>query len=365
MSGTSMDGVDCAICQVSAAGVRLEDLWHRSFPSTLAARIRTAAAGGLDAHAVGQLHHDLGRYYARAAVPQAVGQCDLVGLHGQTVFHHPDPHAPATFQLGEPAYLAAALGVPVVANFRAADLALGGQGAPLATSFHVQVFGERGRHVAVQNLGGIGNVTSIDWCKGRTPRVVAFDTGPGNILVDLAVQRLSGGREQFDTGGRRARHGRPDLRLVRRWLRHPYFSQAPPKSTGRELWGAHWLDRAWDQFKKAGLGADDRVATLAEFTVRSVCESYRQFLTSFPTRVILAGGGARNGYFRRGIERALSEEAPGIEVVTSAQCGWPVQAVEPAAFAWLAWLRWHARPGNLPETTGARRAVPLGQIALA
>jgi len=171
MSGTSIDSVDYALCEVDARRVRLVKLWSRSFPPPLQRGLHLAASGAADSHELAQLHHDLGRFYARGARrgPREP-QPQLVGLHGQTVFHHPDRRAPATLQIGEPAYLVEALRVPVVSNFRVADLAAGGQGAPLATIFHVRVFGQRGRHVCVNNLGGISNVTSVDGKLGVYPR---------------------------------------------------------------------------------------------------------------------------------------------------------------------------------------------------
>ena len=190
---------------------------------------------------IARLHHDLGRFYARAAAPFA-GRAELIGVHGQTVYHQPGGERPATWQLGEPAYLAERLRVPVVSNFRAADLAAGGEGAPLATLFHRLVFGRPGRHICVQNLGGISNVTSIHWKRGTAPRILAFDTGPGNLLINLAISQLSAGRLDYDPDGRYAARGRPDLRAAGNWLAHPFFRKPSPKSSGRELFGDRFMD---------------------------------------------------------------------------------------------------------------------------
>lgn len=306
---------------------------------------------------------DLGRFYARCARAQPHGPApQLVGLHGQTVFHQPNRPAPATFQLGEPSYLAETLGVPVVSNFRAADLAVGGQGAPLATAFHLAVFAERGRRVCFNNLGGISNVTFLDWSATGPPRVLAFDTGPANVLLDLAMRQFSRGRLGLDRDGAWAGRGRPAEPLLTRWLKHPFFRRRPPKSTGRELFGEPFLREALGEFKRRRLSHCDALATLTELTARSLALNYRLHLPARPDRVVLAGGGAANPVLVAAIRSALAEPAPGPAVLSSDTLGWPLQSVEPAAFAWLAWLRSFRRPGNLPRTTGAGREVLLGQI---
>lgn len=363
MSGTSLDGVDCALCAVDAARCELVALWSAPFPAPLRRRLHEAARGAASSWETAQLHHDLGRFYAQVAQPpRGRRRPAVIGLHGQTIFHQPAQPHPATFQLGEPAYLAQALGAPVVNNFRAADLAAGGQGAPLATGFHVQVFGQRGRHVCVNNLGGISNVTSIDWRRGPRPRVLAFDTGPANVLLDLAVRTLTGGRQDMDTDGVRAARGRVCEPLLRAWLRHPYFRRPPPKSTGRELFGEPFLKSALPAMRRARLNTEDMLATLTEFTARSVADNYARHLPGAPDRVILGGGGAANPVLVGAITNALRQREPATRVTTTDALGWPAQSIEPAAFALLAWRRWRGLPGNLPATTGARRAVLCGQI---
>jgi anhydro-N-acetylmuramic acid kinase len=283
-------------------------------------------------------------------------------LHGQTVFHNPDLKAPATLQIGEGAYLAEMLRVPVVSNFRAADLAAGGQGAPLATAFHVRVFGRRGRHVCVNNLGGISNVTSIDWRRGVAPKVLAFDTGPANVLLDLAMGQFTNGRRSLDRDGAWSARGRVCQPLLAEWLEHPYFRRPPPKSTGRELFGERFLVDALAAARRRRLSKFDLVATLTEFTARSLAMNYRAHLPNAPDSVVLAGGGAANPALREGIAAALHETRLETSVCMSADLGWPLQSIEPAAFAYLAWLRQRGQPGNLPETTGAERAVMCGVV---
>jgi anhydro-N-acetylmuramic acid kinase len=360
MSGTSVDGVDYALCEVRARSVTLLKLWSLEFPKTMQRRLHTAAANECTAHELAQLHHDLGRLFAQQTISLRAG-AQLVGLHGQTVYHHPDGKTPATLQLGEPAYLAEALTVPVVSNFRVADLAAGGQGAPLATLFHRIAFAQLGKHVCVNNLGGISNVTSLDWRKGAGPRITAFDTGPANVLLDIAMRELTGGRKTYDADGASARRGRVDESLLSQWLRHRFFRAAPPKSTGRELFGEKfWSENRLGRPSK--LSRVDLLATLTEFTARSLALNYRLHLPSLPDLVVLCGGGANNSFLVERITAALRELNPKAEVVNSKALDWPTQAVESAAFALLAYYRWKELPGNIPATTGARRPVLLGQV---
>ncbi len=363
MSGTSLDGVDYALCAVRRRTFQLVALWSAAFPPALRHQLHACARGEATSWALAQAHHDLGRFYARHAARFPAGKRpQLVGLHGQTVFHRPDRRSPATLQIGEPAYLVEALRVPVVSNFRAADLAAGGQGAPLASRFHQRVFGRPGRHVCVQNLGGIGNVTSLDWTSGPALRVLAFDTGPANVLLDLAARHFSNGRRTMDTNGAWAARGCADETLLARWLKHPFFARRPPKSTGRELFGEPFLARVLADAGRRGLSRHDVLATLTEFTARSVALNYRRHLPSAPDEVVLTGGGAANPILVAVITRAVEQLAPTARIVTSDTLGWPLASIEPAAFALLAWLRNEGMAGNLPATTGARRAALLGVI---
>jgi len=361
MSGTSIDGVDYALCEIERDPVQLLKLWVREFPKTLHCRLHAAAANESSAHHLAQLHHDLGRLYAQQA-KQLKARAELVGVHGQTVFHNPDRRTPATLQIGEPAYLAEALRVPVVSNFRAADLAAGGQGAPLATLFHKIVFAKRGQHVCVNNLGGISNVTSLDWRTGREPRVMAFDTGPANVLIDLVMREFTRGKQTFDRNGTWAKRGKANEKLVRRWLKHPFFAQAPPKSTGRELFGGLFWRGEQKHIRSAQLSKFDVIATLTEFTARSLALNYALHLHTAPNLVVRCGGGAKNPALVARIDDALRATHPNTRVATSEEFGWPASAIEPAAFALLAYYRWNRIPANIPATTGANRAVLLGQI---
>lgn len=362
MSGTSLDGVDYALCRIERGRVRLLELKSRRFPDRLRSRLEAAAANEADAHELAQLHHDLGRFYARR-LPFGTESIDLIGLHGQTVFHHPDRKAPATFQLGEPSYLSEATECPVVANFRVADLAAGGQGAPLATAFHVFAFRDARRTVAVNNLGGISNVTLIRPKRARGEDVVAcsYDTGPGVMPIDLAVRRLTAGRLKMDKGGRLAAQGGVDHGAVRRWLKLPWFHRKPPKSTGREMFGEPFLERALSELRGRSLATV--IATLTEFTAKSIAQSYRKHLPEIPDRIVVCGGGALNKTLVARIAAALNEAADkNVEIQTCEDLGWPAQSVEPAAFSLLAWLRWRRKSYPHWRTTGANRPVILGQL---
>lgn len=366
MSGTSIDSVDYAVCSVGEAGkIALEQFWQVTFPAGLKRRLHAAARNESTAYEVGQLHHDLGRFYAEQA--GMAKQVELAGLHGQTVFHNPDEKTPATFQLGEPAYLAERLGVPVVSNFRAADIAAGGQGAPLATIFHAHAFAVRGEHVAVNNLGGISNVTSLDWRDASAPEpiVTAFDTGPANMLIDMAARHYSKGEVQFDADGGWAKRGSMSEALLAQWQKHRFFPKPPPKSTGRELFGESFFQEALADAEKHHLLPADMMATLTEFTAASIAQSYELHLRSIPQKVILCGGGAGNSWLVARIRERLRDLSLESGIITSDQLGWPDQSIEPAAFALLAWLRWENKPGNLPRTTGARHPCVLGKITAA
>lgn len=363
MSGTSIDGVDYALCEVERTSIKLLKHWPRAFPKELQRRLHAAAANECPAHELAQLHHDLGRLFAQQA-RQLNSRAALIGLHGQTVFHNPSRRTPATLQIGEPAYLTGALRVPVVSNFRVSDIAAGGQGAPLATLFHKMVFARRGHHVCVNNLGGISNVTSIDWRSGRDPKILAFDTGPANVLIDLAIREFTGGRQTFDQGGRWAMAGSWNEALLKQWLTHPFFKAPPPKSTGREIFGEEFWRKAQQQWQSEQMSEQDIVATLTEFTAQSMALNYKLHLPSAPDSVVLCGGGAHNPALVARMRAAMRALRGSVEVATSQGSGWPVQSIEPAAFALLAYYRWREWPANIPATTGAARPTLLGQVTL-
>jgi anhydro-N-acetylmuramic acid kinase len=332
MSGTSADGVSAAVVET---GPPLRVLEYRTlgFPPATRRRIlalRDAAAGELC-----EANFWLGEIFARAARRMRTAY-EVIGSHGQTVFHVPGS---STLQLGEPCVIAERTGRTVVADFRPRDIAAGGQGAPLVPHFDRRVFGGR-RGRALLNIGGIANVTFPD-------DGTAFDTGPGNCLLDEAVRRM--GRGDFDRGGRIAARGRVDLRLLDRWLRHPYFAKRPPKSTGRELF-------AWD-FVGAKPTADV-VATLTCLTARTIAEAVRRWGPPGLQEVVVSGGGVYNRTLLDHLRWLLWPAQPRPSTVY----GLHPLAKEPAAFALLAVDTLRAAPNNVPSATGARRPVVLGKI---
>jgi anhydro-N-acetylmuramic acid kinase len=350
MSGTSIDGVDYAVCEiVSPSEIQFVEHWSAQFPKSLKDRLHRAARNEATTYELGDLHHDLGRYYAQSAGRPKV---HLVGLHGQTVFHNPGN---ATLQLGEPAYLTEQLRVPVISNFRAADIAAGGQGAPLATIFHRHVFARKGQHIAVNNLGGISNVTSLDWRTGPEPRILAFDTGPASVLLDMASRHFF--QKDYDQEGAIARSGTINEDVLVQLLKHPFFAKQPPKSTGREMFGESFFR----DVLKHNLSAPDLLATLTEVTAFSIGMNYEWFLPKPLDAVILAGGGSQNKHLVSRISASLLSLDPNTRIETTADHGWDTQVIEASAFALLAWLTFHKQPGNLPDTTGAKGPRILGQ----
>jgi anhydro-N-acetylmuramic acid kinase len=340
MSGTSADGVSVAAIRV---GRPLKLLAYRTFPYPRALRERVLRARELRTPEISELHGELGKFFAKCAKTFiGRGRPDVIGSHGQTVWHEPGRH---TLQLGEAAHIAEATGVPTVCDFRAADIAAGGQGAPLVPYFDRFVFGVR--EAATLNLGGIANVTVL------SKQPLGFDTGPGNCLIDEAM-RLAFGRP-FDKGGRAAASGRIDRALLAR-LDHPYFRKPPPKSTGRELFSRDFLvERCGRELKRRPA---DVLATLTFFTALTVAEAIAKFVKTPLQEVIVSGGGLLNRTLMEQLEWTLWPAVPRPITVY----GIHPLAKEPAAFALLAAETLRGRAGNLPSVTGARRAVVLGKI---
>ena len=348
MSGTSADGADLVLADLGGQPPRLQ--WtvreHRSvpFPAELRQRVLLALRGDMHTRALAWLHHELGRFYAEAAEPLA-GRVELAALHGQTIWHEPPL---ATFQIGEAAYLAEALGCPVVADFRPADLAVGGEAAPLVAYPDLLLYGEEEVRRAIHNLGGISNLTYLPGLEGEG--VFAFDTGPGNCLLDEAAARLG---LTYDPGGSLARRGRVDVEKATAWLSHPYFTRKPPKSTGRELWRL-------DNLETEGLGPYDLLATLTYFTARSIVQAYHDFvLPQGLDEVWVAGGGAYNQALMEQLRAGLP-----VPVYTFEERGHDSRLREALAFAVLGYLRFYGLPNVLPAVTGASRAAIAGKLCL-
>lgn len=420
MAGTSGDGIDAACVRIVGLGERMQVRYvahfHRPFRPALRRRLMAAMAPAVTTtEELARLHADLGDAFADAACRaiEALKRKErpsLVGLAGQTVCHLPGARGgrTVTLQLGEPARVAVATGLTTVAEFRQSDVAVGGQGAPLVPWTDWVLFGRQRVSHAIQNIGGIGNVTWLP-AGGGPDEVVAFDTGPGNMVIDGVVARITAGRERMDRGGRRAARGRVLGEVLEAWLQYPFFDRSPPRTTGREEFGAGFVEAEWGRLRAASSSPDDWVATATAFTARSIASSYRRFLglgrcgagagadrkkaagaagsggqkiqhhcTSPRTpksprphvsghappnsflcpEVIVCGGGSRNPT----LMGMLAGELPGIAIRPIDELGIPTQAKEAVSFAMLAAARMDGVPTNLPQATGAGRRASLGQI---
>ncbi len=366
ISGTSADGIEAVVTRLEGAPptVRWELLAHRHVAYAPELRAEVFACFRPETGTVDRLcalNFALGRAFGGAALEAiaAAGltprQVDLIGSHGQTLWHIADGPQASTLQLGEPAVIAEVTGIPVVSNFRTRDMAVGGQGAPLASYPDTILFRHESLKRAVQNIGGIGNVTYLP---PDGVGSLGFDTGPGNMLMDDAVQRLTGGAEAYDHDGVRAARGTVHAGLLAELLTEPYLSLTPPKTTGRELFGAQYGARIWARADALGLSGDDRLATLTAFTARSIAQAYRDFLPTLPDEIYVCGGGAHNPT----LMRLLRTELAPARVEPIDALGLPSEAKEAQFFAVLAYESWHGRPGNLPEATGAGRRVILGNL---
>ncbi len=381
MSGTSADGVDVALCSISPAlradtAPRLKLLGHRSFAydKKLRATILSTAAGEKTTAAeVTQLSWHLGALYADciAATSRELNlKPQLVAIHGQTIYHQAGLakflSAPirCTSQIGEPALIAERLRIPVVSDFRPADLAAGGQGAPLVPMLDYCLYRHPTRNRLLLNLGGIANITALP-AACTTANILAFDTGPANMLIDALMQRLYNRR--YDKNGSVAARGQVLQPVLDRLLTTPYFSAPPPKSCGREEFGPTFADRFLKLCKSSP--NQDIIATATALTAATLLDAYRKFCwphlgqhapLARSTELIAAGGGAKNLTLMRMLTEGFAQL--GVKVSTTASAGLPVEAKEAAAFALLGWLTWHHLPGNIPSATGATRPVILGKV---
>ncbi len=366
MSGTSVDGIDAALVELEGGDRHLQlevlNFCTVPYPADLRQRILDLCGEKpLTPRELADLDEEIAEAFALAAqrVQQGYPRAELIGSHGQTVFHRPPTgdRLGYSLQLGRGDWIAWRTGITTIANFRAQDIALGGQGAPLVPRVDWCLLSHPTEVRCVQNIGGIGNVTylppHLEDADGKG--VMGWDTGPGNMLLDLGVMALSGGERTYDADGAWARQGQIIEPLVEQWLQDSFFHQPPPKSTGREYFGLAFWQRC--RADAVGLAPADILATLTELTARSIVESYHRFLPRPPQRVFLCGGGAHNTFLRERLQVHFGD----IPVETTATAGVPVDAKEAIAFAILAY--WHVLglPGNLPQVTGARQAVPLGQ----
>jgi anhydro-N-acetylmuramic acid kinase len=382
MSGTSVDGIDVALVRIAppirkkitqnALHARLENFFTVPFPSAVRAEVLRIAEGArVSPGEISQLNFRLGRAFGQAALRACrkfrvnPRRLSVIGSHGQTIFHQGAPsrflgeNISSTLQIGEPAVIAAITGVTTVGDFRPADMAVGGQGAPLVPFGDYLLYRDPGRGRAVLNIGGIANVTVIP--KAAPPHsVIAFDTGPGNMVIDALVHHFTNGRRSFDAEAQMASRGHLLPALANSLLAENYFRQAPPKSAGREQYGKAYVEKvlAWGRRHRAR--PEDLVRTATIVTALSIADALHRWVlprTSL-SQLIVSGGGARNPLILAQLSAALG----GIEVVATEALGLPGDAKEAFIFALLADETLHGRPSNLPSATGARGPALLGKI---
>jgi anhydro-N-acetylmuramic acid kinase len=372
ISGTSTDGIDAALVEISGAGAQLKLLRFEvyPYPRGLRRRLLSLAANGALQEAC-HLNFYIGELFAEAAarITRAAGfdlaQIDLIGSHGQTLCHLPTQRREgryrlrSTLQLGEPSVIAERTGVTTVADFRPRDIAAGGEGAPLTPYFHRMLFAHPERSRLVINIGGISNMTHLPRA-GGPETVLAFDSGPGNMLIDGVVERLSRGRQTMDRDGRLARRGRVSARLLAELRRHPFLRRPPPKTTGREAFGSLLIARVLQAAKRLRLTPADLVASVTAFTVDTLVQHYRDFIVprGGADEVIVGGGGVRNPAVMTPLAAAL---AP-VPVAPFENYGLDSKAIEAMAFAAMAAAAIRGETNTLPAATGARRPVVMGKI---
>ena len=378
MSGTSADGIDVALVRIAPVKGRpkLKLLAHEGF--RYQAALRSAVLAAMNAKStstaeLARLNWRLGIAYTdavKATTERHQVKVELVGCHGQTLYHQARTASyvgkkfACTWQAGEASLIAAELGVPVVSNFRPADMATGGQGAPLVPMLDYVLFADAKRGRVLQNIGGIGNLTAMPAGRGGDA-VLAFDTGPGNMVMDALAQKLFG--KPCDRNGTLAARGSVLETVLEQMLRDSYFAQQPPKAAGREEFGREYAAKFLAACRRVSRKPEDALATATALTSESIARSFERFvlpgMRDKAIDYIISGGGARNATLMRMLKARL--EPLGCKLATTEEFGLPAEAKEAAAFALLAWLTWHQLPGNVPAATGATRPAILGQITYA
>jgi anhydro-N-acetylmuramic acid kinase len=352
MSGTSLDGIDVAVVDIEWPGFELVKC--TSTPYSAALRKRILAVSNADCHTreIARLHYELGELYAAAVQATGVKKIALVGCHGQTIYHE-GPRC--TLQIGEGAVIAERLGIETITNFRARDMAAGGQGAPLVPFFDWMALTDTQVNRVAINIGGIANVHALPK-KGRAKDVFAFDTGPGNMVIDQLAAIATGGKLHYDKDGKLGRKGTLNRALLKQLMKDKYFVKAPPKSAGREQYGAALIAR----LMKTGLPIEDLIATATAFTAVSIAEGIARFVQP-KFRVdecLVSGGGVHNPLLMAELQGLM----PDSYVHSIDDVGIPADAKEAMAFAYLAAATKLGKTSNLPGATGARRAVVLGEV---
>jgi anhydro-N-acetylmuramic acid kinase len=354
MSGTSLDGIDVAMVDIRGRSFSVKASWTVPYP----ARVRQAILKASSAAEIARLNFLLGELYAEA-VKKSRLRPELIACHGQTI-HHEGEAIPflgyrivSTLQIGEASVIAERTGIPVVSDFRPRDIAAGGRGAPLVPFVDYLLFRHPRRSRVALNIGGIANITIIP-AGARPEQVIAFDTGPGNMVIDALVAEHTKGKRRFDQDGRLAAQGRVDRALLRRLLTASYYRKNPPKTAGREQYGREFVMR----LLRTRRPLVDLITTATVLTAASIALGIRRFAPGPVDEVIVSGGGAKNPV----IMKHLAALLPGVAIATSSDFGIDIDAKEAIAFAILGYQTWRRRPSNLPSATGARHAVILGSI---
>ncbi len=355
MSGTSMDGIDAALVEINASSIEILHARDHAYPAALRAQLLTAIGIPMDQDIpnIAELDRRTGECFRDATLDLlqhagvAATSVTAIGSHGQTLRHQPNADRPFTLQIGDPTIVAAGTGITTVADFRSADIAVGGQGAPLTPLFHEWLFRLPGVCRVVLNIGGIANVTLLSGQQAT----IGFDAGPGNTLMDAWIRKH--GAATFDLNGDWASSGTANAALLQRFLSDPYFSAAPPKSTGFEHFNLRWIEAA----EIEGIDIADVQATLCALTAQTISDAIATFAPN-TTEVLVCGGGVHNAALMTQIRERLANA----DVESTATAGLSPDWVEAVAFAWLAMRRLQNLPGNLPAVTGARQAVPLGAV---
>ena len=369
MSGTSLDGVDTVLCEISGQdeSTKVKQLYFKTYdiPESLRTKIRKCCSRELiPVDLICSLNFELGYLFADAVKSLCkdanvkLEDLSFIASHGQTIFHIPkayDDYVPSTLQIGEAAIIANECKTKVISNFRVMDMAVGGEGAPLVPYSETLLYSEENQAVALQNIGGIGNVTVLPK-KGDTKKVIAFDTGPGNMMIDEAVRTFYG--KKYDTDGYYARQGNLIPSLAAELKEHPYFNLEIPKTTGREMFGEHFTKSILEKYHSCE--PNDLIHTFTWFTAYSIAYHYKKYLISEYglKKCIIGGGGAYNSY----LLELIKNEMPEVTVITQEEHGFSSEAKEALAFVILGNQTYHRRPSNVPSATGAKKSVILGQI---
>jgi anhydro-N-acetylmuramic acid kinase len=359
MSGTSADGVDAAVVNIGKNKVKLLAFNTFDYPPALRQSILELGEQKLCRPAdISNLNFLLGEVFADAVIKLcrkneiSLKTIDLIGSHGQTIYHNPTGKIRSTLQIGEPSIIAYKTGITTVADFRPKDMAAGGQGAPLVPFADYWLFKNKKLNRAVQNIGGIANVTYLPAnCKPQD--IIAFDTGPGNMIIDRLVSLITKGRQNFDKDGKTAAKGKVNKKLLDEMMRHPFLRKSPPKSTGREEFGAAFTKK----FIKRPISLEDILATATAFTAVSIAQAYKKFLPGLPDEIILCGGGARNKTLVKMLRQNIKSK-----ILFTDYFGINSDAKEAVSFAILAYAAIKGITNNVPSATGAEKTVILGKI---